>query len=368
MTPSILKTTLLMLAASCSTLPFSLHAADNNLNILNWSELVSPETQAAFSKQTGIKLHYDILDSDDTLEGKLLAGNSGFDVVYPSSSYMVKQVKAGAYAPIDWSKIPNRVNLDPALMQKLAKHDPDNRYGVPFLWGTDGMLVNVSKVQEILGKDFDLNSWDLLFKPEVVSQLKSCGVSVLDSPQDVFQVALKYMGRNPNSENPDDYKAAYEMLKQVWPNYRQVNSTPRDPVARGEVCVAMAWSGDAGVMQRIVGENQLDMEIRYITPKNQTPIWGRVLRHRQRPQPEVRRMAEQGLTDMSEPVGADGAVVEVTAKDVQGPGVVFCPNPKMTLWSGHPRVFIDVATTGEGQCPYCGTRYRLKAGEVVGAH
>ncbi len=273
MTPSILKPVLLVLAASCSALPLSLCAAEKNLNILNWSELVSPETQAAFSKQTGIKLHYDILDSDDTLEGKLLAGNSGFDVVYPSSSYMVKQVKAGAYAPIDWSKISNRGNLDPALMQKLAKHDPDNQYGVPFLWGTDGMLVNVSKVQEILGKDVDLNSWDLLFKPEVVSKLKSCGVSVLDSPQDVFQVALKYMGRNPNSENPDDYKAAYEMLKQVWPNYRQVNSTPRDPVARGEVCVAMAWSGDAGVMQRIVGENQLDMEIRYLTPKNQTPIW-----------------------------------------------------------------------------------------------
>jgi spermidine/putrescine-binding protein len=273
MTSSILKPALLLLAGACAALPLSLLAAEKNLNILNWSELVSTETQTAFSQQTGIKLHYDILDSDDTLEGKLLAGNSGFDVVYPSSSYMVKQVKAGAYAPIDWSKIPNRGNLDSALMQKLAKHDPDNRYGVPFLWGTDGMLVNVTKVQEVLGKDFDLNSWDLLFKPEVVSKLKSCGISVLDSPQDVFSVALKYMGRNPNSENPDDYKAAYDMLKQVWPSYRQVNSTPRDPVARGEVCVAMAWSGDAGVMQRIVGENQLDMEIRYITPKNQTPIW-----------------------------------------------------------------------------------------------
>ncbi len=263
----------LLLAGVCSLLPASLLAQPQTLNVLNWSELISPQTQAAFTQQTGIQLHYDILDSDDTLESKLLAGNSGFDVVYPSSSYMVKQVKAGAYAPIDWSRIANRGNLDPALLAKLAKHDPGNQFGVPFLWGTDGMLVNVTRVQEILGKEVNLESWDLLFKPELVSKLKACGVSVLDSPQDVFQVALKYLGRDPNSENPDDYRAAFELLKKVWPDYRQVNSTPRDPVARGEVCVAMAWSGDAGVMQRIVGENKLDMQIRYITPKNQTPIW-----------------------------------------------------------------------------------------------
>lgn len=251
----------------------ALQAQEPVLNVLNWSELISPEVQTAFSQQHGIKLHYDILDSDDTLESKLLAGHSGFDVVYPSSSYMVKQAQAGAYQALDWSKISNRGQLDPALLKKLEMHDPQNKFGVPFLWGTDGILVNVEKVQAILGKDFDLNTYDLLFKPEVVSQLKSCGVSFLDSPQDVFALMLAYLGKNPSSENPDDYKAAYEQLKKVWPSIRQVNSTPRDPVARGELCVAMAWSGDAGVMQRIVRENKLDMQVRYITPKNQTPIW-----------------------------------------------------------------------------------------------
>lgn len=251
----------------------ALQAQEAVLNVLNWSELISPEVQTAFSQQHGIKLHYDILDSDDTLESKLLAGHSGFDVVYPSSSYMVKQAQAGAYQALDWSKISNRGQLDPALLKKLEMHDPQNKFGVPFLWGTDGMLVNVTKVQAILGKDFDLNSWDLLFNPEVVSKLKGCGVSLLDSPQDVFSVMLKYLGRDPSSENPDDYQAAFAQLKKIWPSIRQVNSTPRDPVARGEVCVAMAWSGDAGVMQRIVQENKLDMEIRYVTPKNQTPIW-----------------------------------------------------------------------------------------------
>lgn len=263
-----------LLLVGTFTLATSALAAERaQLNVLNWSELIPQATIDDFSQPRALQLHYDILDSDDTLEAKLLAGNSGYDVVYPTSSFMVKQVKAGAYQELDWSKLPNSRYLDPALLKKLQSHDPQNKYGVPFLWGTDGMLVNVKKVKAILGDDFDLNTWDLLFKPEVVSKLKGCGVSMLDSPQDVFALILRYLGKNPSSENPDDYQAAFAQLQKVWPALTQVTSTARDPITRGDLCVAMAWSGDAGVVQRVVRENKLDMDIRYITPAKQTPIW-----------------------------------------------------------------------------------------------
>lgn len=263
----------LALIAICGLHAVSAQAAEQALNVLNWSELIPIELQRNFTQQFNTRLTYDTLDSDDALEGKLLTGNSGYDVVYPSSSYMTKQIKAGAYLPLDWSKIPNRVHLDPQLLEKLKMHDPDNRHGVPFIWGTNGILINVEKVQAILGKDADLSSHALLFDPQVVSKLAKCGVSFLDSPQDVFTMVLAYLGRDPNSNKVEDYQAAFAQLQQVWPHIKQINSTYRDQITRGDICVAMAWSGDAGVINRIVRENQLDMQIRYITPRGQTPIW-----------------------------------------------------------------------------------------------
>lgn len=263
----------LALIAICGLHAVSAQATEQALNVLNWSELIPSELQRNFTQQFNTRLTYDILDSDDALEGKLLTGNSGYDVVYPSSSYMTKQIKAGAYLPLDWSKIPNRVHLDPQLLEKLKMHDPDNRHGVPFIWGTNGILINVEKVQAILGKDADLSSHALLFDPQVVSKLAKCGVSFLDSPQDVFTMVLAYLGRDPNSNKVEDYQAAFAQLQQVWPHIKQINSTYRDQITRGDICVAMAWSGDAGMINRIVRENQLDMQIRYITPRGKTPIW-----------------------------------------------------------------------------------------------
>ena len=273
MNTKIALTARILLAGALSLGVLSAQADPRQLYVLNWSELIPTEVQNGFAKQFDTEMTYDILDSDDALESKLMIGNSGYDVVYPSSSYMVKQAKAGAYEALDWSKIPNRVHLDPLLLRKLETHDPGNRYGVPFLWGTDGILVNVRKVKAILGEDFDLNSYALLFDPTVVSKLAKCGVSFLDSPQEVFSLALAYLGRNPNSENVEDYKAAYMQLQKVCPHIRQINSTYRDQIASGDICVAMAWSGDAGVVNRIIRENKLDLDIRYFTPKGQTPIW-----------------------------------------------------------------------------------------------
>jgi putrescine transport system substrate-binding protein len=248
--------------------------AQGDLKILIWSNyFAGPAAVADFAKAEDLRISYAILDSDDTLQAKLLSGHSGYDVVYPSSNYVAKQIEAGVYQELDWSKIPNRVNLDPVLMKKVAGQDPGNRYGVPYVWGTDGIIVNATLALEALGKDARLDSWDLLFKPEVVSRLHGCGVSLVDSAADVFPVMLAYMGRDPNSGNPADYRDAYEALKKIRPYVDQFSTTYLNDVAGGDICVAMGWNGDAGMIRRRVMQAHLNFDIRYVTPKGQTGLW-----------------------------------------------------------------------------------------------
>jgi putrescine transport system substrate-binding protein len=248
--------------------------ARGDLNILTWSDyFVGPEAVAEFAKAEDLNIKYGILDSDDTLQAKLLSGHSGYDVVYPSSTYIAQQIGAGVYQELDWSKIPNRVNLDPVLMKKIAAQDPGNRFGVPYVWGTDGMVVNATSAYQALGKDARLDSWDLLFKPELVSKLHRCGVSIVDQASDVFPVVLAYMGRNPNSKTPSDYRDAYEVLRKIRPYVDQFSSTYLNDMAGGDMCIAMGWSGDAGVIRRRAAQAHQNFEIRYVAPKGQTGLW-----------------------------------------------------------------------------------------------
>jgi putrescine transport system substrate-binding protein len=249
--------------------------ARGDLKILIWSNyFVGPAAVADFAKAEDLRISYAILDSDDTLQAKLLSGHSGYDVVYPSSNYVAKQIEAGVYQELDWSKIPNRVNLDPVLMKKVAAQDPGNRFGVPYVWGTDGMIVNATLAYEALGQGAPLDSWDLLFKPEVVSRLHACGVSLVDSAGDVFPEVLAYMGRDPNSKKPADYRDAYEVLKKIRPYVDQFSSaTYLNDVAGGDICIAMGWNGDAGMIRRRVAQAHLSFDIRYVTPQGQTGLW-----------------------------------------------------------------------------------------------
>jgi spermidine/putrescine-binding protein len=248
--------------------------AQGELNVLIWSDyFIGPKAVAEFGKAEDMNIKYGILDSDDTLQAKLLSGHSGYDVVYPSSAYISKQIEAGVYQELDWSRIPNRVNLDPVLMKKIASQDPGNRFGVPYVWGTDGMAVNIARVQQALGKDAPLTGWDLLFNPAVVSKLHACGVSLLDQASDVFPHVLAYMGRNPNSRNPADYQDAYEVLRKVRPFIDQFSSTYLNDVAGGDMCIAMAWSGDVGMIRRRARQAGIAGEIRYVAPKGQTGLW-----------------------------------------------------------------------------------------------
>ena len=199
-------------------------AKDTQLNVYNWSDYIAKDTIPNFTKQTGVKVKYDNYDSDDTLQAKLLTGSSGYDIVVPTSNYAGKQIAAGIFAPLDKSKLPNLKYLDPSLMALVAGADPGNQYVVPWAYGTTGLGYNVTKVQQILGKNVPLDNWDILFKPENISKLKACGVSVLDAPDQMFAAALHYIGKDPMSTNPADYHAALDMLKKIRPYITQFNS------------------------------------------------------------------------------------------------------------------------------------------------
>jgi putrescine transport system substrate-binding protein len=247
--------------------------AAGELNILNWSDYIGPDVISDFSRSEGVKVTYATLDSDDTLQAKLLSGHSGYDVVYPSSTYLAKQIHAGLYQEIDWSKVPNRANLDPALMKKLAVQDPGNRFGVPYVWGTDGIVVNTTRARAALGSEARLDTWDLILKPELAAKLHKCGISLFDSPSDVFPIVLAYMGRDPNSKDAADYRDAYEVLRRIRPYVDQFSSTYLNDVAGGDICVAMSWSGDAGMIQRRAREAHQKFEVSYFMPKGQTGLW-----------------------------------------------------------------------------------------------
>ncbi|MBV8209904.1 MAG: extracellular solute-binding protein [Burkholderiaceae bacterium] len=255
--------------SACSTA-----CARGELNILIWSDyLPNAQNVARFTQIEQIELHTAILDSDDTLQAKLLSGHSGYDVVYPSSTYFSQQIGAGVYQELDWSRIPNRGNLDAVLMKKIAEQDPGNRFGVPYVWGTDGMIINATRAREALGKDARFDSWDLILQPQLASKLHRCGISMIDSPSDVFPIVLAYLGRDPNSKNAPDYEDAYKLLLKVRPYIDQFSSTYLGDMAGGDVCIAMGWSGDVGVIRRRIRQAHKNFEIVYVAPKGQTGLW-----------------------------------------------------------------------------------------------
>jgi len=246
----------------------------DELNVYNWSDNIADDTVSGFEKQSGIPTRYDVYDGDETLQAKLLAGSSGYDVVVPSSGYAGKQIQAGVYQKLDKSRIPNLSNLDPVLMKLVASADPGNQYTVPWSWGTDGLGYNATKIGQVLGKDAPLDSWDLLFDPQYVSKLKGCGVSVLDSPEDTFAVGLIYLHKDPNSTNPADYQAVYQLYRTIRPYITQFNSSGYiNDLANNDVCLALAWSGDVAIAKARAEEAHRSYEIRYTIPKGAGILW-----------------------------------------------------------------------------------------------
>jgi len=215
------------------------------LNIYNWPDYVPEGMIAAFEKETGIKVNYDTFETNEALQAKLVAGNTGYDIVVPGTVFAKGQIEGGLLQPLKKDQIPNLANMDPSIMQVLTKADPDNKHLVPWAWGFTTVGINKTKVEKALaGMPMPENAWDLVFKSEYTSKLKSCGIAYLDSPTEILPVALHYIGKDAYSNSPDDYKAANEMLAKVRKDIRLFSSTMIDDVAGGKACVAIGWSGD----------------------------------------------------------------------------------------------------------------------------
>lgn len=267
---SLLRNALLVGAGL--TLAVSVQAA-GTVHIYNWSDYIGETTLADFQKETGIKPVYDVFDSNETLEGKLLAGRTGYDVVVPSNHFLGKQIKAGAFQKLDKSKLTNYSNLDPVLLKRLEKNDPGNQYAVPYLWGTNGIGYNVEKVKAALGVD-KIDSWAVLFEPENIKKLSGCGVAFLDSGDEMLPAMLNYMGLSPNSEDPEDYKKAEAKLLAIRPYVTYFNSSKYiSDLANGEICVAAGFSGDVFQAKARAAEANKGIDIAYVIPKEGGNLW-----------------------------------------------------------------------------------------------
>ena len=243
------------------------------LNLYIWSDYLAPNTLSDFEKQTGIKVNASYFDANETLETKLLAGSSGFDVVVPTASYFERQIKAGVYLTLDKSKLPNLKNMDPELMARVAQHDPGNAHGVIYMWGTNGIGYNEKMIKDLM-PDAPLDSWRLVFDPAVASKIAKCGISVLDSPAEMMRVVLGYLGRDPNSQKPEDAAAAEETLLKIRPYIRNINSSEYiEALANGDLCVAVGYNGDILQARDRARDANKGVDVKYIVPKEGSILW-----------------------------------------------------------------------------------------------
>jgi putrescine transport system substrate-binding protein len=244
------------------------------VNVYNWSDYIDPTVLADFTKETGIKVRYDTFDSNDTLETKLLAGKSGYDVVVPTGFFLERQIKAGVFQKLDKSKLPNLANLWPEIAQRLAVYDPGNQYAVNYMWGTTGLGYNVKKAREILGPDARIDSWDTVFKPDNLAKFKSCGVYLLDSSDDILPAALKYLGFDPNSRNEAELQKAADLVSKIRTSVRKFHSSEYlNALASGEICLALGFSGDVKQAQKRAAEAKNGVEVAYAIPKEGAQLW-----------------------------------------------------------------------------------------------
>ena len=248
-------------------------SAGKELNLFIWSDYLAPSTLSDFEKQTGVSVHAAYYDSNETLETKLLAGSSGYDVVVPTASYFERQIKAGVYLTLDKSKLPNLKNMDPQLMSRVAVHDPDNAHGVIYMWGTNGIGYNEKMVTALM-PDAPLDSWRLVFDPAVAAKIAKCGISVLDSPAEMMRAVLNYLGKDPNSQKPEDVQAAEATLLKIRPFIRNINSSEYiEALANGDLCVAVGYNGDVLQARDRARDVNKGIDIKYVVPKEGSIIW-----------------------------------------------------------------------------------------------
>ncbi len=243
-------------------------AQERVVNVYNWSDYIDPQVLEDFTKDTGIKVRYDTFDANETLETKLLAGKSGYDVVVPTGYFLQRQIQANIFQKLDKSKLPNLANVWPDVAKRLAAYDPGNDYAVNYMWGTTGIGYNVKAMHERLGANAAIDSWDVVFKPDLLAKFKNCGVHMLDSADDILPAALHYLGLDPNSAKPADLDRAATLLAKIRPDVRKFHSSEYlNALASGEICLVVGWSGDIKQSQKRAAEAKNGVEIGYSIPK-----------------------------------------------------------------------------------------------------
>jgi putrescine transport system substrate-binding protein len=248
-------------------------AEEKALNLYIWNDYLAEDTISNFEKETGIKVSVSNYGSNEELEAKMAPGNTGYDIVVPSASTYERQIKAGVYQKLDKSQLPNLSNMDPDIEARLAMHDPNNDYAVLHMWGTTGIGYNVKKVGTAL-KNAPVDSWKLIFDPAVASKFKNCGIAVLDSATEMYSMTLAALGKDPNSQKPEDLDAATDALMKLRPNIKYADTQRMiSDLANGEICVAVGYNGDLLQARDRAEENKTGQEIKYVIPKEGTIIW-----------------------------------------------------------------------------------------------
>ena len=267
----LLTAALAVLAAGCGR--EERHAAgapaaeEQVLNVDNWSDYIQPSVIADFEKEYGIRVNYDVFDSNEILETKLLTGHTNYDIVVPSGAFLERQIRADIYQKLDKSQLPNLKNVDPDVSHAAALYDPGNQYSVDYMWITSGVGYNSAEIRARL-PDAPLDSWRMLFDPAVLAHFADCGVSILDAPSEVVATVLLFIGRNPNSNSPEDLRAAEAVLKSIRPYVRYVDSSRYiDLLAGGDICLALGWSGDVKQAHDRAQEAGKGVQLAYSIPK-----------------------------------------------------------------------------------------------------
>jgi putrescine transport system substrate-binding protein len=259
--------------AVAAVISWSSYAQERVVNVYNWSDYIDESVIEEFTKETGIKVVYDVFDSNEILETKLLAGGSGYDVVVPTGNFLARQIQAGVFQKLDKAKLPNLVNMWDVVSERTAKYDPGNEYSINYMWGTVGIGYNQKKVQEALGID-KIDSWDVFYNPEKLAKLADCGVYVLDSPTDIIPTTFKYLGIDTESTSPDDLAKAEEALMKIRPYIRKFHSSEYiNALANGDICLAVGWSGDVFQARDRAAEADQGVVVDYVVPQEGAEMW-----------------------------------------------------------------------------------------------
>lgn len=248
-------------------------AQDKVVNVYNWSDYIDEEILADFEKETGIKVVYDVFDSNEVLETKLLAGGTGYDVVVPTGSFLSRQIQAGAFQKLDKAKLPNLSHMWKEIQDRVSKYDPGNEYSINYMWGTTGIGYNVKKIEERF-PNAPMDSWEVIFNPDNLAKFADCGVHFLDAPDEIIPAALNYLGIDPNTHDSADLEKAEALLMTIRPHIQKFHSSEYiNGLANGDICLAVGWSGDMLQARDRAAEADNGVEIAYSIPKEGALMW-----------------------------------------------------------------------------------------------